>query len=795
MSDATKRAYEEGKLANGSAARVVNHSEAKIDGYALATGRPAYVDDVTMPGMLIAKVLWSPHAHARVTRIDASKAEALPGVHAVLTHHNVPRIMHTTAGQGYPEPSPYDTPILDDKVRFVGDRVAAVAAETREIAEAALTLIEVDYERLDPVFDIRTADAEGQPVIHDEADAVASIPVFYEPQRNLAAKVEMAVGDPDKALDEADVVVDVETETQHAQHAPLEPHITICSLDPYDRLIIRTSTQVPFHVRRIVAQALGIPVRKIRVIKPRIGGGFGAKQEVLEDLPALLCLRTRRPVKLEYTRAEELVSSRIRHPSVVRVQLGLKKAPAGSGAIVAGGKLEAIKMRARTNTGAYGSHALTVMSNCGSKTLPLYRADHIAFHGDSVYTNTPVGGAYRGYGATQAAFALEVAIDEAARKLDVDPLDLRREIHILEGQTSPVFRALGEGKEGVDQTIGSCGLAQCMALGAEAIDWARKRKDAAYRDRGRYRRGVGVCTLMQGSSVPEIDMGAANLKINDDGSFNLTIGATDLGTGSDTVLAQIAAEALGTTLEQILVYSSDTDLTPFDVGAYASSTTYLSGEAVRRTALKVREQIIAVAAEMLGVEPSEVSVGEAQAEAKGKHVSYADIARYALYSHNQFQIGAVNSAISHVSPPPFSAHFAEVEVDTRTGSCEVLEYVAAVDCGTAINPKLAEGQVEGAVANGIGYAMTEELNFGPDGTCQNPSFRHYRIPSPADMPVMKTILVPTYEPTGPYGAKSVSEICINGPMPTLSNAIVDAVGVRILRGPFTAERIWRALRA
>lgn len=772
-------------LADGSSARVVGHNETKIDALALATGRPAYTDDVVMPGMLICKMLWSPHAHARITRIDTKKAEALPGVRCVLTHENVPRILHTTAGQGFPEPSPYDTPILDNKVRFVGDRVAAVAADTREIAEQAVRLIEVDYEPLPPVFDIRTADAEGQPVIHDEKDAYAPIPVFYDPAHNLAGKVEMSVGDPDGALASSDFVVDFETETQYAQHAPLEPHITICSLDPYDRIIIRTSTQVPFHVRRIVAQAIDIPVRRIRVIKPRIGGGFGAKQEVLEDIPALLCLRTRKPVKMEYTRAEELVSSRIRHPSVVRVTAGFSK----------DGTINAIKMRARTNTGAYGSHALTVVSNCGSKTLPLYRCDNIAFHGDSVYTNMPVGGAYRGYGATQAAFPLEIVMDEAARKLGVDPIDLRRKLHIKTGETSPVFRALGEGKEGVETRIGSCGLAECFDQGAEAIEWQKKRTDEAYRDRGRYKRGVGMCALMQGSSVPEIDMGAAALKINDDGSFNLTIGATDLGTGSDTVLAQIAAEALGTTLEQILVYSSDTDLTPFDVGAYASSTTYLSGEAVRRTALKVREQIVAVAAEMLGVEASEIEIGEAIAEAKGKKVSYADIARHALYAQNQFQIGAVNSAISHVSPPPFSAHFAEVEVDTKTGLVKVIEYVAAVDCGTAINPKLAEGQVEGAVANGIGYAMTEELCFGPGGDCKNASFRHYRIPSAADMPKYKTILVPTYEPTGPYGAKSVSEICINGPLPAISNAIFDAVGVRMLEAPFTAERVWRALKA
>ena len=760
--------------------RVVGKSELKIDAIALAAGRPAFTDDIHLPGMLIGKVLWSPHAHARIVSIDTRQAEALPGVHCVLTHHNVPNVLRTTAGQGFPEPSPYDTPILPDKARYVGDRIAAVAAESAELATAAVRLIEVEYELLEPVLDFHTADAEGTPAVHDESDAHVPLPVAYYPERNVAAEVHMGVGDAEAALAAAPIIADIEVETPYAQHTPIEPHITICYLDSQDRLTIRTSTQVPFHVRRIVAQTLGLPVRQIRVIKPRVGGGFGAKQEVLEDLCALLCLRTKRPVKMEMTRAEEFISSRTRHPAYVRVRAAVSES----------GELEAIAMRARTNTGAYGSHALTVVSNCGSKTLPLYRCPNVSFHGDSVYTNLPVAGAYRGYGATQAAFALEVAMDDIAYRLGKDPLALRRAWHIREGETSPVFRALGEGTEGVDQSIGSCGLDGCLEQGAAAIGWAEKRQR---KDSGRYRRGIGMCALMQGSSIPEIDMGAATLKINDDGSFNLLVGATDLGTGSDTVLAQIAAEALGTSLAMILVYSSDTDMTPFDVGAYASSTTYLSGEAVRRTALVVREQIIAVAAEMLNVPSAEIRVEGATAHGGGKSVSYEAIARRTLYGKNQHQIGAISSAISHVSPPPFSAHFAEVEVDTATGRTKVLHYVAAVDCGVAINPKLAEGQVEGAVVNGIGYAMTEELVFSPRGECLNPSFRTYRIPGAADPMRLDTILVPTYEPTGPYGAKSVSEICINGPLPAISNAIYQAVGVRLLKAPFTSERLWRAL--
>ena len=768
-------------LANGADVKVVGHSELKTDAMALASGRPMFTDDMEFTGLLFARMLWSPHAHARIKSINADKARALPGVACVLTHQDVPRVMKTTAGQGFPEPSPYDTPMLDNKVRYVGDRVAAVAADSLAIADAAVKLIEVEYEVLEPVLDIRQVDAPGAPVIHDEPDAEAIIPVPYFPDKNIAAQVDMRIGDLDAGFAASDVVVERETETQYGQHCPIEPHITICYLDDYERMVIRTSTQVPFHVRRIVAQALQIPVRQIRVIKPRIGGGFGAKQEVLEDIVAALCMQTRRPVKLEYTREEEFVSTRTRHPSVVKVKAGFKK----------GGEMQALYMKVRTNTGAYGSHALTVMCNCGSKTLPLYRCDNVGFDGDSVYTNLPVAGAYRGYGGTQAAFALEVVMDQAARELELDPVELRRKLHIREGQGSAVFRALGEGTEGVEQTIGSCGLEQCIELGARAIDWEHK---FGQTDSGRYRRGVGMCTLMQGSSVPEIDMASASIKINEDGSFNLLVGATDLGTGSDTVLAQIAAEALGTTLDKILVYSSDTDLTPFDVGAYASSTTYLSGEAVRRAALKVRDQIHLVAASMLGLPKDFVVLVDGEADGEGKRVTYSEVALHAMYAKDQFQIGVIDSAISHRSPPPFSAHFGEVEVDTRTGRVRVVKYVSAVDCGTAINPLLAEGQIEGAVVNGLGYAMTEEMSFGADGRCLNPSLRHYKIPGPTDLPELVTILVPTYEPTGPFGAKSVSEICINGPLPVLSNAIFDAVGARLLTSPFTSERVWRALQ-
>ncbi|OGQ90736.1 MAG: aldehyde oxidase [Deltaproteobacteria bacterium RIFOXYA12_FULL_58_15] len=762
--------------------QVVGKNVAKIDALSLACGAPMFTDDISTQGMLHAAILSSPHAHARITKIDTSVAEKIPGVRVILHHGNVPRVLHTTAGQGFPEPSPYDTALFDYKMRYVGDRVAAVAADSLEAAEQAVAAIKVEYDVLEPVFDIVTADAKGAPVIHDEPDAFVPIPVVYEPQKNIAAGIDAHAGDVKGALKGAYLRVAREFETHYAQHCPMEPHVCITYFDPDGRLVIRTSTQVPFHVRRIVSKVCEIPLHKVRVIKPRIGGGFGAKQEVfLEQVCAMLTIRTGWPVKIELTRAEEFIASRTRHPSVSRVEAGFD----------ADGKILAIDMKIRTNTGAYGSHGLTVASNCGSKVLPLYPTENVSFAADSVYTNLPVAGAYRGYGATQAMFAMESVMDEAALKLGLDPLELKIKNHIRQGGTSPVFRMLGEGTEGVEQTVDSCGVAECIRIGAEKFDWAGRNKRR--KAEGPWRRGFGVAVGMQGSSIPHIDMGAASIKMNEDGSFNLLMGATDIGTGSDTVLAQIAAEVLGVSLEKIVVYSSDTDMTPFDVGAYASSTTYLSGKAVEKTAIEVAKQIRAVAAEMMDVDAADIQLRDDKAISGKQSVTLAEVGERSLYTENQHQIGAISSHITDKSPPPFAAHFIEVDVDVETGKVLVNKYVIAVDCGTAINPQLAEGQCEGAVLNGLSFALTEEYIFDDKGRMRNPGFRDYKIFSTADLPEITTILVPTYEPSGPYGAKSVSEIGINGALPGLSNAIYDAVGVRLRTSPFTPERVLMAL--
>jgi len=760
---------------------VVGKSERKVDGRGLVSGKPMFVEDELPAGTLHIRILGSPHAHARILSLDTSEAEAVPGVHCVLTHENTPATRHTTAGQGYPEPSPYDTRMFDSKVRFVGDRVAAVAAESIGAAEEALGKIRVEYEELPAVLSIDEARREGAPVIHDEDDSTG----IYDATRNIVADVDIDVGDVSKGFLTSDEIVEVTCETQYAQHTPIEPHTVLSDLDPAGRLVLKTSTQVPFHVRRIVAQALGIPIRQIRVIKPRVGGGFGTKQEVLlEDLAGWVTLQTGRPALLTLSRKEEFVSSRTRHPMRIRVKLGARR----------DGVLHAIEMEALSNTGAYGSHGLTVLANAGSKTLPLYnKAPNAHFYGQAVYTNLPVGGAYRGYGATQGYFPLETAMDELAQRLNLDPVTVRQRNHIRVGEGSPIFEKLGEGREGVSQTIKSCELAWCIAEGAERIGWFEKRGRRLRDEDGIH--GIGMSIMMQGSGIPEIDMGAATIKMNEDGSFNLLIGATDIGTGSDTILAQIAAEVLGVPLEKILVTSSDTDHTPFDVGAYASSTTYVSGMAVQRAAEQVRDQIVAVAAPMLATDQSDLRLaGQSVVASDGQTVTLARVCERAMYESDQFQIGATASCVPSESPPPFLANYAEVAVDPETGHVKVLHYVAAVDCGVAINPQLAEGQMEGALVNGIGYALTEEMVVSSRGRVRNPSLFDYKIPSALDIPKIEVVFADSYEPTGPMGAKSVGEIGINGPIPTIANAIFDAVGVRLRQTPFTAERILAAMQ-
>lgn len=768
--------------------KVVGKGETKVDAIKLAKGNPAFVDDIEMRGMLYARLLTSPHAHARILDIDDSEALALPGVRAVIHYKNVARVKYASGGQSYPNPPPYDQVSFDNKVRYVGDRVAAVAADTIEIAEAALKLIKVDYEVLPAVFDEREAILPGAPVIHDEADTEG----IHDATHNLVHHIYAEKGDVEQGFTEADHVFEYTYYVHQVQQVPIEPHIAISWWDADERLVIRTSTQVPFHVRRMVAPLLGLPVSRIRVIKPRIGGGFGVKQEMLiEDIVGHLTIATGRPVRLELTRSEEFHSSRTRHPETITYKTG----------VMADGTLHSMEMKVLGNTGAFGTHGLTVLTVSGLRGLSSYNCEHRRFDCKVVYTNLPVPGAYRGYGGPQALFALESHMDEIAHALRMDPIEFRRKNWVQAGDTLPMAVLLGEGekKTVVDApVILSCGLDECFIQGMAAIDWERKH-DPAWRTvpgKPHIRRGLGAAMCMHGTAIPGLDMGGAHIKINDDGSFNVTVGATDLGTGSDTILAQMAAEVLGVPLSDVVIYSSDTDMTPFDTGAYASSTTYISGTAVKRAAEQMADQIRERAALMLGLDEwSDIRLENRQAVApNGDSVSLEKIALHSLHQHDQRQLMASASYVSSASPPPFAGQFAEVEVDTETGQVTVTKLVMAVDAGVPINPMTASGQVEGGMVQALGYGHCEEMAYDADGRMVNAALGPYHIYRADEMPELRAILVQTHEPTGPFGAKAIAEIPKDGVAPAIANAVFDATGIRIRRIPFTPQRVYEALR-
>jgi putative selenate reductase molybdopterin-binding subunit len=778
----------------------VGKPERKVDAVKLVQGKPAFTADEPRPDMLIAKVLKSPFAHARIKKIDASKARALKGVAAVLTYKDIPRVAFSTAGQSDPIPGPLDTFSLDKKVRYVGDRVAFVAAETEEIAEQALKLIEVEYEELPAIFD-PTDSINNKTIIHDEPEYVDF--ADSDASRNLAARIHIDIGDVEQGFKEADRIFEEEYEVPKVQQAHIEPHVAITYWDEDDRLVIRTSTQVPFHTRRILAPVLGLPIKRIRVIKPRIGGGFGGKQEILvEDVAAHLTIATGRPVICEYTRQEEFVASRARHPMRIRMKTGVKN----------DGTITANQMHVLTNTGAYGCHALTVTGNTGHKSMALYVGDgkfrkhpNIQFKADIVYTNTSPAGAYRGYGVPQGYWAVDRHMERIAKAMDFDPIEFRLKNALREGELQPFSTAWSEGREPRPETIGSCGLQECVRQGRTAIEWDKKYGQASWRkvpEKPHLRRGIGVALVMQGTAIPYLDMGGASIKINDDGSFNLLVGATDLGTGSDTVLAQIAAEILGVPLEYILVYSSDTDFTPFDKGAYASSTTYISGGAVVKAAQEVAEQIKLRAAKMLnaqeegpGVTPEDIRLEDRKAFAPdGRFVPLEDIALNTLHHDNQFQIMAVGSYVSPVSPPPFAAQFAEVTVDIETGMVVVDKLVMAVDSGVIVNPATASGQIEGGMTQALGYALSEEMVYNEQGHLREEDLLDYHIFQAHEMPVLETIFVETLEPSHPFGLKAVAEIPMDGVAPAVANAIMNACGADLDANPATPERVWKAMK-
>ncbi|NMB60246.1 MAG: molybdopterin-dependent oxidoreductase, partial [Chloroflexi bacterium] len=779
----------------------VGKSEPKLDAVKLVQGKPAFAADIELRGMLIGKILHSPVAHAKIKRIDATKARALKGVAAVLTWQDIPRVVYSTAGQSDPIPGPLDMFSLDNRVRFVGDRVAFVAAETSEIADKALKLIEVEYEELTPVLDSRLAMEKGTVRIHEEPEYVNF--ADSDPSINLAAKIRIDIGDVEKGFAEADRVFECEYDVQKVQQAHIEPHVVVTYWDEDDRLVIRTSTQVPFHARRILSPVLGLPMKRIRVIKPRVGGGFGGKQEILiEDVAAHLTIATKRPVLVELTREEEFIASRSRHPMRIRMKTGVKN----------DGTITANEMYALSDTGAYGCHALTVTGNTGQKSMALYVGDgeyrknpNIRFYADVVYTNHPPAGAFRGYGVPQGFFPVERHMEKIARALKLDPIEFRMKNAVRAGELHPFSTSWSEGREPRPEIIYTVGLEECVKQGMNVIGWKEKYNNPSWHSvegKPHLRRGIGIATVMQGTAIPYLDMGGASIKLNDDGSFNLLVGATDLGTGSDTVLAQMAAEVLGVPTEDIICYSSDTDMTPFDVGAYASSTTYISGAAVVKAAEQVAEKIKQRAITMLSANNIEQPLSTADivladrkaTTADGRSVTIREIAFNSLHHENQEQIMGVASYVSPSSPPPFAAQFAEVTVDIKTGKIDVDNLVMAVDSGVIVNPLAATGQIEGGMTQALGYAVCEEMRYDRQGKSLDTDFIQYHIFRANEMPKMDALFVESYEPSHPFGVKAVAEIPLDGVAPAIGNAILDACGVDIDSLPITPDKVYFKLQ-
>ena len=758
---------------------IVGQAEPRVDAVKLATGKAAFVDDITVRDMLFARILTSPHAHALISSIDVSEALALPGVHAVLTHKDVTRVPYTTSGQSWPESGARDQYALDNHVRFVGDRVAVVAAESQEIAEQALHLIQVEYEILPAVLDARLATSPQAPSLHPEAESSD----IHDAAHNIAAFILAEVGDVERGFAQSDLIVEGEYVVPQVQQVPMENHVAITYWDEDERLVVRSNTQVPYQVRRTIAPVIGLPPRRIRVMTPRIGGSFGARQEVvIEDLCALLTLATNRPVRLEYSRAEEFRSSRSRHSQIIHMKTGVRR----DGTIVAN------SLRSLANTGAYGAHALTVQSNTGASTLPLYPCANLRFESQVVYTNLPPAGAFQGYGAPQGFFALECHMDEIARQLGMDALELRRKNWIQTGAKVPLVRELSSSKAQQEPIIQSCGLSACLEKVEENIGWREKRGQGGV---GRFRRGVGVALAMQGTAFPGQDMAGVSLKLNEDGSFDVMIGAVDSGTGSDTLIAQIVAEVLGVRMEDLIIHAADTDFTPFATATYAISAIALSGEAARKAAEQVRDEILKVAGNILKINPRQLSIKDRVITGvNGKNVTVAQVALHSLYVENQQQISATVSWIG-AQTPAFAAQGAEVEIDTETGVVHVLKAISAVDVGHVINPVLAEGVIEGSVALALGYSISEEMLYDQRGNLLTTNLSDYRILNASDMPELKTYLVETDASEGPFGAKAFEDIAVNALAPAVANAVADALGVRLRQIPLTPERVLRVLRA
>ena len=749
----------------------INQPVRKKDSMQLLLGKPVYVEDIAPKDALTIKLLRSPHANAIVEEINVSVAKKVPGVVDIYTWEDVPKQRFAIAGQTYPEPSPYDRLILDRHVRFVGDVVAIIAAENEKAALKAMKLIKVNYKILEPVLDFHQA-KDNEILVHPEEDWLAQVPVGGDAKRNLVASEISGDGDVDAVLADCDEVLEHAYHMRSFNQAMMETFRTYTELDRYGRLHVISSTQIVFHVRRILSRALGIPKSKIRVEKPRIGGGFGAKQTAVSEVyPAFVTLKTGRPAQLIFTREESQLAGSPRHEMEVRVRLGADK----------DGHIRGLDLYTLSNSGAYGEHGPTTVGLSGHKSIPLYTGGLEAFRFgyDVVYTNTMAAGAYRGYGATQGIFALETSVNELAEKLGIDPTVIREKNMLREGMKMPAYYG---------ETANACALDKCMARCKELFHWDEK---YPVRDMGNGKvRAAGVAMAMQGSCISNVDVGSATVKLADDGTFNLIIGAADMGTGCDTILAQMVAECMDCSVDDVAVFGADTDASPYDSGSYASSTTYITGKAVEMACAKLKTQLCGIAAGMLGCSTEEVVFenGRVKQINTEKSVSLAEIS-VKDQVNNDIAAVATASHSSPVSPPPYMVGMVEIELDKDTGEVKILDYVAVVDCGITINPALARIQTEGGIVQGIGHTLFENITYDRNGRPIESSFLQYKVPTRLDMGHLRVEFENSYEPTGPFGAKSIGEIVINTPAPAIAHAIYRATGVWHRELPITPEKI------
>ena len=742
----------------------------KKDAMALVTGQPVYCDDLAPKDCLIVKLLRSPHAYAKIKSIDTSIAKRIPGIETVYTYEDVPTSRFTLAGQSYPEPSPYDRRILENVVRYVGDEVAIVAGANEDCVDRALKAIKVDYEVLEPLLDFEKS-IDNTIVIHEEEDYKCLCEIGNDVKRNIVSSGESIVGDVDAVLKECDVVLERDYHTKANAQAMMETMRSYCYIDTYGRLNCVSSTQIPFHVRRILSNALEIPKSKINVIKPRIGGGFGAKQTACcEIFTAFVTWKLKKPSKIVYTREETFAASNSRHEMKMHVRIGATK----------DGTIEAIDLYTLSNQGAYGEHGPTTIGLAGHKSLPLY--NHVKasrFTYDVVYTNTMRAGAYRGYGATQGQFAVESIINELADELNMDPCEIRFKNMTRENEVLSQY---------YNEELNACALDRCLEKAMEMIDYKNK---PLRRDMGDFVRGLGVSLSMQGSGISGLDVGSVEIKLQDDGFYTLSIGATDMGTGCDTILAQMVAECMDCDVDQVVTSSLDTDHAPYDTGSYASSTTYVTGMAVVKACEKLRNSILEAAAGFFNVDKEDI-------EFDGKKINTLDHAHemsLAEFADTCFNGGiakaliASDSHMSPTSPPPFMVGIAEVDVDKLTGEIKVHDYVSVVDCGTVINPNLARVQAEGGIVQGIGMALSEDITYSNEGKMRNRNFLQYKLPTRVDVPSVRVEFESSYEDNGPFGAKSIGEVVINTPTSAIASAIKHATGVQVRTLPITAEKV------